>query len=501
MRIVLIDPATRFATIEPYENLGLAYLTATLRQHGHQVRLMSTSHEKLSLRQTLQEVFKFKPALIGITVLGANAKRAMNLVHKLREHGYRGHITLGGYYPTFHTIEMMRGFPAIDSIVRNEGEKTLLDLVEHLPDGDLSGVLGLTYRDGATVKENAQRPFVKTLDELPFPARDFTPHVLQRGSYIHVSTSRGCYANCTFCSIAKFFRMGNGKVWRRRSAASLADEVEALVRRFHFNRFKFTDDQFILTNKEGHEFAEAFGAELDRRHLPIRFSIACRANNIEQHLFTRLKTLGLEKVFVGIESGHQRGLDTFDKETTVEMNDQALATLRELGLKYDMGFILIDPYTTYEELQQNLLYLLEHKKLIKERGSYLSVTPSLVAYGGTPIYDRLVSERRLLGDYFNGFYYQIADKDVRRFLFIMEKVLSNCLLRIFHWLLFAWKDLRCHIKSTFNSRPAAGGSNHLLGGKTHEDASSDDLSGSSHSALEPNLEPAVHHRLVQLRNR
>ncbi len=486
MRVALIDPATRFVTIEPYENLGLAYLTGTLRHHGHQVRLMSTSHENLSLRQTLREVFKFNPELIGITVLGANAKRTFKLVHELREHGYRGHITLGGYYPTFHAAELMRGFPAIDSVVRNEGEMTLLDLVERLPDGDLSHVLGLSYRDGAEVKENEQRPFTKTIDELPFPARDFTPHVLRAGSFIHVSTSRGCYANCTFCSIAKFFRMGNGKVWRRRSAESLADEVESLVRRFHANRFKFIDDQFILTQKEGHAFAETFGRELERRNLIIKFSIACRANNIEPELFGKLKALGLEKVFVGIESGHQRGLDTFDKETTVAMNDQALATLRALGLKYDMGFILIDAYTTYDELQENLLYLIKHKNLINNDGSYLSVTPSLVAYGGTPIYDRLVKERRLLGDFVNGFYYQIADKEVRRFLFVMEKIFNNILLRVYRRLLYAWHDLRRHIKSTVKPRPVVEGSNHSLGGKSHENAASARLLLPHHSAMESN---------------
>ncbi|MDZ7360560.1 MAG: hypothetical protein ONB46_07510 [candidate division KSB1 bacterium] len=73
--------------------------------------------------------------------------------------------------------------------------------------------------------------------------------------------------------------MGNGKVWRRRSAENLADEIELLAKQFNFNRFKFIDDQFILTNKEGHEFADDFGAELGRRNLQINFQIACRANN------------------------------------------------------------------------------------------------------------------------------------------------------------------------------------------------------------------------------
>ena len=496
MRVALIDPATRFVTIEPYENLGLAYLTGTLRHHGHQVRLMSTSHENLSLRQTLREVFKFNPELIGITVLGANAKRTFKLVHELREHGYRGHITLGGYYPTFHAAELMRGFPAIDSVVRNEGEMTLLDLVERLPDGDLSHVLGLSYRDGAEVKENEQRPFTKTIDELPFPARDFTPHVLRAGSFIHVSTSRGCYANCTFCSIAKFFRMGNGKVWRRRSAESLADEVESLVRRFHANRFKFIDDQFILTQKEGHAFADTFGRELERRNLKIKFSIACRANNIEPELFGKLKALGLEKIFVGIESGHQRGLDTFDKETTVEMNNQALATLRAMDLQYDVGFILIDPYTTYEELKQNLLYLAQQKALIKKRGSYLSVTSSLMAYGGTPIYDRLVKERRLLGDFVNGFYYQIADKEVRRFRFFMENIFDSFVFKIFSRALFYWRDLRLYFRDKFKSQKLP--LNTLTkGGECHENAAVGG-SGLSHvAAMEPRAELSGHNGLAR----
>lgn len=496
MRVALIDPATRFVTIEPYENLGLAYLTGILRHHGHQVRLISTSHENLSLRQTLREVFKFNPELIGITVLGANAKRTIKLVHELREHGYRGHITLGGYYPTFHAAELMRGFPAIDSIVRNEGEMTLLDLVEKLPDGDLSSVLGLSYRDQAEVKENAQRPFTKTIDELPFPARDFTPQVLRAGSFIHVSTSRGCYANCTFCSIAKFFRMGNGKVWRRRTAESLVDEVESLVRRFHASRFKFIDDQFILTQKEGHAFADTFGRELERRNLKIKFSIACRANNIEPDLFGKLKALGLEKIFVGIESGHQRGLDTFDKETTVEMNNQALATLRAMDLQYDVGFILIDPYTTYEELKQNLLYLAQQKALIKKRGSYLSVTSSLMAFGGTPIYDRLVKERRLLGDFVNGFYYQIADKDVRRFRFFMEKIFDGFVFKAFSRLLFYGRDLRLHFRDKFKSQKLP---LNLLpkGGEKYEDASFNRTGLPHVAAVEPRIGSTDNHSLVR----
>ena len=67
MRIVLIDPATRYATLEPYENLGLAYLAASLRRHGHLVTILSAPHQNLSIRQAVRKVAQMCPELVGIT--------------------------------------------------------------------------------------------------------------------------------------------------------------------------------------------------------------------------------------------------------------------------------------------------------------------------------------------------------------------------------------------------------------------------------------------------
>ncbi|MCI0694539.1 hypothetical protein L0337_21330, partial [candidate division KSB1 bacterium] len=119
------------------------------------------------------------------------------------------------------------------------------------------------------------------------------------------------------------------------------------------------------------------------------------------------------------------------------------------------------------------------------------------AYGGTPIYDRLVTERRLMGDFFNGFYYQFADKDVRRFMFVMEKIFNNILLRVYRRLLFAQHDLRRYVKSIFKPRPAINGSNHLMGGKSYENAAPDGLFLPHRSAMEPNVEYAHHRNLVR----
>jgi hypothetical protein len=67
----------------------------------------------------------------------------------------------------------------------------------------------------------------------------------------------------------------------------------------------------------------------------------------------------------------------------------------------------------------------------------------------------------------------------------MEDMLDGVFLRAFHRLLFAWRDLRRRVKSIFKPRPAFEGSNHSLGGKSHENVASDGLSLSHHSAMEP----------------
>ncbi len=437
MKIILLDPAPKNYIQPPYEHLGLGYLASMLRhQKGWNVQLLSCNIENLSLRKIVNRILSDKPDLLGISVKSVHAKRVFQIVDRLRAQGFHEHITIGGHFPTFHHQQTLHDFPQIDSVVRGEGEYTIIELVEKLTDNNFYQILGISYRQKEEIKINPPRNLISNLDQLPFPTRDHTTQILKRGGVITISASRGCYANCAFCSIANFYKLSPGRKWRCRSPENVVDEIELLENRFGTTYFKFIDDQLFTSNNNEKEYIDKLRQELNCRHLNIKFAMNCRANHIDYELFRMLKYMGLKKVFVGIESAHQRGLNTFQKGTTVELNNRALKILDRLDIDYDIGFILIDPYTTYQELCENLQYLSDIKPRLKGRKCYLSVSTSLKIYEGTPIFSQLQKENRLKGNYIQGYNYHVEDDQVRRFQFIMAFIIEQHLLHLYYYLLY-----------------------------------------------------------------
>jgi radical SAM superfamily enzyme len=141
---------------------------------------------------------------------------------------------------------------------------------------------------------------------------------------------------------------------------------------------------------------------LIRANLGIEFVLACRVDDIEEELFTTLKRAGLTTVFLGVEAGNQRQLDTFNKRATVEANKQAIRTLRKIGIHPALGFIMADPYSTPAELVENVRFLKEMEIKLSELESPLG---ELLLFDGAAILEQVRAEGRLRGDYINGYSY------------------------------------------------------------------------------------------------
>jgi radical SAM superfamily enzyme YgiQ (UPF0313 family) len=93
-------------------------------------------------------------------------------VSALRGRGLQTHLTVGNHLTTLHDKALRTDFPQFDSAVRGEGERTVVELAQHLSrDEELHDVKGLTYRHGNEIRRNPPRPNIEDLDALPFPAR------------------------------------------------------------------------------------------------------------------------------------------------------------------------------------------------------------------------------------------------------------------------------------------------------------------------------------------
>ena len=115
---------------EELENLGTRYLAAVLRPHGYSVELAAFS-TAAEMAAVVRQAAQLRPRLIGLSVIFQyRAPEFLALASELKRVLPQVHITTGGHFPTFTARELLRDNPALDSVVRGEGEYTLLELVQ-----------------------------------------------------------------------------------------------------------------------------------------------------------------------------------------------------------------------------------------------------------------------------------------------------------------------------------------------------------------------------------
>ena len=132
---------------EELENLGTRYLAAVLRQHGFSVQFAAFSTEA-DAPAVLDLARRARPRLVGLSLIFQyRAPEFLRLAADLRRELPAAHITIGGHFPSFADADLLELSPDLDSVVRGEGEYTLLELVQRLDDrASWSGIQGLSFR-------------------------------------------------------------------------------------------------------------------------------------------------------------------------------------------------------------------------------------------------------------------------------------------------------------------------------------------------------------------
>jgi anaerobic magnesium-protoporphyrin IX monomethyl ester cyclase len=377
-------------------NLGLGYLAATLRREGYRVTVFDFEKDR---EQILAAAQSLHPILIGFSLIFQfYVDRFGDLIRYLRHHGIDCHFTMGGHFPSLSYEHAMQLVPELDSIVLFEGESTLLELVDRLSTGDdWHDVQGIAYKSGDKISHTPLRSLVEDLDSLPYPERNACrPNAILGRRAVPLLASRGCIRTCSFCSIHVFYRLAPGKVVRTRKPAKVVEEMRLLHERDGITIFLFQDDDFPVYGLVWQRWAREFVAELHRNNLPGRviWKINCRADAVDPALFAEMRDAGLFMVYMGLESGSEEGLTTLNKRITVEQNIRAVEILKQLGIMFEFGFMLFDPSTTFESVEENIHFL----RTIVGDGAAPATFCRMIPYDGTPIKDQLERAHRLKGD-------------------------------------------------------------------------------------------------------
>jgi radical SAM superfamily enzyme YgiQ (UPF0313 family) len=423
-------------------NLGLGYLASVLRARGYRVDILDFEEEFEAITAA---TMRAQPILVGFSLIFQfYIPRFEAMMRGLRHCGVAAHFTMGGHFPTLSYQHALELAPQLDSIVRYEGELTLLELVDALSvDRDWRDIAGIAYRQDGVVVATPLRPLVSDLDELPYPDRNIEAPMVLGMPMMQLLASRGCARTCSFCSIHMFYRSAPGKVVRTRNPSDVAREMRMLHETRGTRIFLFQDDDFPVFGKVWHRWTRAFIAALYHEDLPGRiiWKINARADAVDPELFAEMRDAGMYFVYMGLESGSEEGLTTLNKSITVAQNIRAVDHLKALGVVFDFGFMLLDPSSTFDSILENVAFL---RRIVGD-GYMAAEFCRMIPYDGTPIKDQLAREGRLRGDVCNPDYEFL---DPRLHDFYVE---INELLNVTGWihgldalspqLKFAWSEV------------------------------------------------------------
>lgn len=391
MRVVLVNPPYQTLTSNLGTGhqvpLGLLMVGGALIDAGHDVRLIDAECEHLSNRTIAKRVLELAPAIVLTGHAGSTPAHlvCMKMFRAIRQQAASANVgskiitVYGGVYPTYHAASILQDNPAVDIVVRGEGEATAVDLVYALmraasvgemSDSLLKSVPGIAFRNsGGQTVVNEPRPPIADLDqyrtgwELIHNWDRYTCFGLGRAAIMQYS--RGCPHRCTYCGQHAFWVK-----WRRRSPIHFVDEIERLHREHDIRFITLADENPTTIADEWRSLL----AELASRKLPVKLFATMRATDIVRDAdFMQLYAdAGILYVLMGIESTDSEVIEQIKKGSTVRDDYRACQLLREYGIYSIIGHIVGLGDETWARLKQ------AQKALAMYDGDYLNamyVTP------------------------------------------------------------------------------------------------------------------------------
>lgn len=331
-----------------YFPLGIGYLASYIRQFGYTVKIFQPSSDEAYYGELKGFITSFDPSVVGISVMTPSYPRAVEICNMIKAIDREIFTVLGGHHVSAVGKEVMEQSPNTDFAVIGEGEVTFHELLKSLGSDttDYGEIKGLVWRDNVnTIHVNDDRPLIKDIDSLPFPARDIVDMDQYRlHSYIDFGkksatmiTSRGCPYKCAFCS--SWLTMGAR--YRFRTVENIMKEIQELVND-GIDHIVFEDDTMALKRSRIEAICNAL---IDMPDRPTWYCLT-RVDTMDYDLAKKFKAAGCKMVNFGIESGSPEILKLIGKKISLDRAVEAVAACRKAGLRTQCTFIVGFPIDT-----------------------------------------------------------------------------------------------------------------------------------------------------------
>jgi radical SAM superfamily enzyme YgiQ (UPF0313 family) len=278
-------------------------------------------------------------------------------------------VILGGLHVTLMPDEAARH---ADVIVIGEAEPVWADVIADLRHGR------------AKPRYDAR---TTTFDFAGSPMPRFELLDISKYNRLTVQTQRGCPYACEFCAAS--IRL-NPK-FRTKPVERVMAELHEIKKIWAHPFIEFADDNTFADKRHGLALAEALGGEGVRWFTETDISVAD-----DPKLLKALSRSGCAQILIGLESPQTAALAGIEqkgnwKQRQVERYKDAIARIQDAGVTVNGCFVLGLDHSDAGAF--DAVY-----DFVEETGLYEVQITLMTAFPGTPLYQRLLKEGRILRD-------------------------------------------------------------------------------------------------------
>jgi radical SAM superfamily enzyme YgiQ (UPF0313 family) len=357
MKILLIWPWTKFEKSSSFfDKIYSKEFTVDISALPSLISVTPKKHDIEIVKATDSSKIDYtkKYDLVGITCIIQDVNKCYQIADKFRENNTL--VVLGGWHPSALPKEAKEH---ADSVVIGEAEETWPTLLNDL-------------------EKDKLKPFYFQEQRVDLTKIPKTKTIIKGRKKPFVMASRGCPYSCDFCSISN---MKLRKIFRTRPIDKVVDEIKKDTGKY----FLFGDSSLTINLDYSKElFTKIKG--LNKKFFAFG-NINVLGKNEE---FLKLASdAGCTRWFIGFESICQSSLDAIKKPNIVKDYISGIKKIHDYNMLVEGGFIVGFDNDTTDIFDQTYDFLCKS-------GIDIITLRVLTPYPGTPLFDRLEKEDRIL---------------------------------------------------------------------------------------------------------
>jgi anaerobic magnesium-protoporphyrin IX monomethyl ester cyclase len=383
-KVVLFLPPYAGPVLGP--PLGLLGLAAAIRQAGFEPRIIDGALDRDFRRVVLREAEEC--LCFGVSLLtGPMILAGIEMSRAVRALRPDLMILYGGWHPTLVSAQTLEE-SSVDAVVRHQGEKTLVEILERLTSGQsLDMVAGCWFKRDGRIVMNPDRSQT-ALSELPIPAYDLVDFdAYERAGGVRklpYATSIGCPYACNYCTDMVFYN----RRFNPYDTEHVVSELTDLVQRHRLTEVALVDSNFLVDVRRALGIAEGILRRGTRFRWTFQASTDLLCRMSDEHVKTMARS-GVSHIGFGTESGSTDVLRMMNKRHEhIRDMYEAARKCKEAGIRVTYNLIFGYPGEEERHRRETLRVMTD----IAARFDNVSFSPNIFTpYPGIPVWPQLRS--------------------------------------------------------------------------------------------------------------